>query len=110
MLLSFVRLTTNWHDTIQHNNHLGGRPSIGDPITPSGILIKMMKNEVLLASLPGLSPKPVAVGAALDPGMKDLLTRLGEVQIESLEREEAWRVERENPKLITTQYPLGGQF
>ena len=83
---------------------------IGVPITPLGILMRMMKKEVLLASLLGLALKPVVVRAASNPAMEDMLTRLGKVQTESLERDEAQHVEREQLKPITTQYPRGGQF
>lgn len=37
---------------------------VGDPITPSVVLIKVMNKKVLLASsLLGLAPKPVVVGS-----------------------------------------------
>jgi len=41
---------------------------IGYLITLSGYLIRMMKMEVLEASLPGLALKPVVVGGGIQPG------------------------------------------
>ena len=76
---------------------------IGDQVTPSGYLIKMMKKEVLLASIPGLALNLVVVGAASNPAIENLLTKLWGVQIEIFKREEAQRVEKEQPKPIMTQ-------
>jgi len=84
---------------------------VGDLITPSGVLMEVMKTEVLLASLPGLSPKLVVIGAASNPAIKNLLKKIVEVQIGSLEKEEERHVEKKKqPNLITTQYPLGVKF
>ena len=81
---------------------------IWDPVTPLGILMNMIQKEVLLASLVVLTPNLVIFRAASNLAIENLLTKLGEVQIENLKKEKAQRVEKEQPKPIGTQYSLGG--
>ena len=83
---------------------------IGDPMMPLGYLMDMMQKEVLLASLPGLAPKLVIIDATSNPAMENLLTKIGEVQLKNLEKEETWHAEKEALEPLTAQYPEKGQY
>ena len=83
---------------------------IGDPVMPSAYLVLMMKTKVLEACLPGLAPKPAVVAGASNLAMENLLTKIGEVQINNMKKEEIWRAEKEAPKPLTAQYLNNGQY
>ena len=71
---------------------------IGDPVTPSAYLGRMMKIEVLEACLPGLTPKPDAIAGSSNLALENLLAKIGEIQVTAMEKEETWRAEKDAPK------------
>ena len=83
---------------------------IGDLVMPLAYLSRMMKTKVLEACLPGLAPKPDVVAGSSNLALENLLTKIGEIQVTAMEKEEIWRAEKEAPKPLKTQYPEGGQY
>ena len=86
------------------------RGQIGDPVTALAYLGRMMKTEVLETCLLGLTPKPDVVAGLPNPELENLLTKMGEIQVMVMEKEETQRAEKDAPKPLTTQYPEGGQY
>ena len=63
------------------------RGQIGDPVTPSAYLGRMMKTEVLEACLPVLNPNPDVFMGSSNPALENLLVKMGEIQVTAMEKE-----------------------
>ncbi len=79
----------------------------GDPFTPSAVLMRTMRTEVLESMLPGLATTPAADAGDSSTviALHDVVVRLSEATIARDQADDARRADKEKPKPITDLYP-----